>query len=476
MNADLLHLLAAWAWRTSLEALPLALLAILFWRSRTLPASWRWWLPALFFLRLAMPQVPETGWHPWSLIAWTQPAAAASLSATAGEIAAAPAAAQPALQVLPILWALGCVGVLGWILISHWRLRRLVAQCAGPATPDLEQHALWAAARMALPACPPLRVMPGWSTMAVHGWLRPELLVPSDLADRFSVPQLRGMLLHEMAHIRRRDVLWTWLALGLCALHWFNPLAWLALRRFHADRELACDAAALRALDSSARQDYGEALLLCLKVPALHAAPALAPFFRRFPELKQRLQNIMKPTAPTLRSRLLTALLVPAFAAVTFTTARAQRDGEAPKPAAPETPAAERPQRDGEKPREGARDGDAPKAGPRDGDGARKPGARDGDAPKAGPREGDGARKGGPRDGDAPKARPREGDGARKGGPRDGDAPKAGPRDGDGARKAGPRDGDAPKAREGAREGDAARPAPREGERAKPEGEKPADR
>ncbi len=491
MNADLLQLLATWAWRTSLEALPLALVAILFWRLRGLPAAWRWWLPALFFLRLAMPQVPETGWHLWSVETLTAPTASES-TMLANEIAVAPHVAPATFAFLPLLWALGCASVIGWLLLSEWRLRRHVARFARPAGPEMEQHALWAAARMGLSARPPLRVMPGWSTMAVRGWLRPELLLPTDLGERFTVAQIRGMFLHEMAHVRRRDVLWTWLALGLCALHWFNPLAWFALRRFHADRELACDAAALRALDPTARQDYGEALLRCLECPALRAAPALAPFFRRFPELKQRLQNIMTPASPTLVGRLFAALLIPSLIAITFTTARAQKDGEAAKPVTPDAAPAERPLRDGEKPkavkrdgegekpavrdgdqpREGQRDGEVKRKRAREGDAPAKEGARDGDQPKTGPRDGDQPKKG-MRDGDQPKAGPRDGD-AKNAGPRDGDQPRKGARDGEGSAKAGPRDGDVPKT--GPREGDAPKAGPREGDRPEADGEKPEAR
>ena len=478
MTADLLHPLATWAWRTSLEALPLALFAILFWRLRGLPAAWRWWLPALFFLRLAMPQVPETGWHPWRVDALASPVAR-SVDALPSQLSAAPAAATSLFVFLPLVWVLGCAGVVGWLLLSQWRLRGYVARCAGPATPELEHHARWAAARMGLSKRLPLRVMPGWSTMAVRGWLRPELLIPADLSERFTIAQIRGMLLHEMAHVRRRDVLWTWLALGLCALHWFNPLAWLALRRFHADRELACDAAALRALDPGARQDYGEALLRCLEGPALRSAPALAPFFRRFPDLKQRLQNIMTPTSPTLIGRLFAALLIPSLVAITFTTARAQKEGETAKPTTPDAAPGERPLREGEKPKTTKRDGEGEKPAARDGDRPRE-GQRDGEMKRRGPREGDGARKEGARDGDQPRAGTRDGDQPKKA-LRDGDQPKTGPRDGE-AKKSGPRDGDQPRkgtrvgegvVKAGARDGDAPKTGPREGDRGKAEGEKP---
>ena len=166
-----------------------------------------------------------------------------------------------------------------------------------------------------------------------------------------------------------------------------------------------------------------------MQSPAMQIAPMLTPFFRRFHELKQRLQMIVKPTTPTLWSRLASASCVSAIALFTFTTARAQpREGEATKPAIPESkPAAV---------------GEKPKAAPREGDGARTT-EREGEKPRRKMRAWDGEQpKDGPRDGDRPKAGARDGEGA-KAGPRDGDKPRSAPREGE-PRK---REGDKPEAR-----------------------------
>ena len=101
----------------------------------------------------------------------------------------------------------------------------------------------------------------GLPTMALWGWLTPRVLVPHDVTERYSQAEMRGMLLHELAHLRRRDGLWIWLGLAVCALHWFNPLAWLCLRRYLADRELECDRTALDHLSEPDRLTYGHALL-----------------------------------------------------------------------------------------------------------------------------------------------------------------------------------------------------------------------
>jgi beta-lactamase regulating signal transducer with metallopeptidase domain len=58
----------------------------------------------------------------------------------------------------------------------------------------------------------------------------------------FSTEELRFVFLHELAHVRRRDILMSWLMALLQVVHWFNPLVWFAFSRWRADRELACDA------------------------------------------------------------------------------------------------------------------------------------------------------------------------------------------------------------------------------------------
>jgi HEAT repeat protein/beta-lactamase regulating signal transducer with metallopeptidase domain len=72
------------------------------------------------------------------------------------------------------------------------------------------------------------------------GLRQPIILLPAD-AVTWSDERARIVLLHELAHIHRRDCLIHYLAQVTRALHWFNPLAWLAVSRLTAERERACD-------------------------------------------------------------------------------------------------------------------------------------------------------------------------------------------------------------------------------------------
>ncbi len=146
---------------------------------------------------------------------------------------------QPSAYLPPLMriWALG-VGVLAaWALVSCLLLRRRLSEAV---------H-LW----------DNVWICDGIRAPFVYGLFRPKIYVPSG-TDGACLP---SVLVHERAHIRRRDYIWKPLGFALLALHWFNPLVWLGYALFCRDTELACDESVLRALDGEGRREYCEALL-----------------------------------------------------------------------------------------------------------------------------------------------------------------------------------------------------------------------
>ncbi len=108
------------------------------------------------------------------------------------------------------------------------------------------------------------------------GILRPKLLLPAEAGD-WTDQRRRVVVLHELAHIKRCDCLTQLIAQVTCALYWFNPLVWIALRRIRLEREAACDDLILAA--GCRPSDYAEQLLQIasgLQAHSLAACGAIA--------------------------------------------------------------------------------------------------------------------------------------------------------------------------------------------------------
>ncbi len=96
------------------------------------------------------------------------------------------------------------------------------------------------------------------STPLTCGVLRPLILLPANALD-WDQSQLQAVLLHESAHVQRRDCLVKYMAQASRALLWWNPLAWMSAAHLYHEQEPACDEAVLSA--GVAPEDYAKALL-----------------------------------------------------------------------------------------------------------------------------------------------------------------------------------------------------------------------
>lgn len=99
---------------------------------------------------------------------------------------------------------------------------------------------------------------------SVWGIARPTIILPRGIASSLTASQLRWVLLHELAHVRRRDLLVVMLQRGAAILHFFNPAIWIANRIIHRLREYACDDLAVSLGEGSAVES-GEAFLWILR-------------------------------------------------------------------------------------------------------------------------------------------------------------------------------------------------------------------
>jgi len=125
------------------------------------------------------------------------------------------------------------------------------------------------------------------------GVLRPVILLPSEAVE-WPAARLRAALLHELAHVARRD----WLTLAISevalALYWFHPLAWWAAARLRREREQACDDRVLSA--GVIASDYaGDLVAIARSLDAAPDSSIAAPAMARASNLESRLRAILDP-------------------------------------------------------------------------------------------------------------------------------------------------------------------------------------
>ncbi|HVW01374.1 MAG TPA: M56 family metallopeptidase [Planctomycetaceae bacterium] len=250
---------------------------------RWLSAGQRALLWGLVLLRLVAPFAPTSAVSLQNLPEWWSrltPAASPVHDAAIPEVAlpAPQPTADVVLNVPPYPDEIPFDPFLWFLALSHWIW---LAGATWILCTTLVRHRRFSRSIRKMPACTDERLLGVWSSClqqanvrrgipivvadvvaqpAVLGWLRPTLLLPP-MARSLTDDALRMVMLHELAHIRRWDVAANWVMLFLKAMHWWNPLYWLAAARIQALREQACDAFVLRQMPECSAQEYGALLL-----------------------------------------------------------------------------------------------------------------------------------------------------------------------------------------------------------------------
>ncbi|MBQ3496598.1 MAG: hypothetical protein IJA73_00595, partial [Oscillospiraceae bacterium] len=127
----------------------------------------------------------------------------------------------------------------------------------------------------------------------VMGLLRPRIYLPSELGEE----EYKYILLHERHHIRRGDHIIKMLAFAALALHWFNPLAWIAFICAARDMEMSCDEAVVKKLGGDILPDYAASLL---QLATGRRVIALAPLAFGEGDTKERVRNLARWKKPAL--------------------------------------------------------------------------------------------------------------------------------------------------------------------------------
>ncbi len=192
-----------------------------------------------------------------------------------------------------LLWLCGVVWGLRRLVLEWRAVRRILgggSPVAEDSMRDLLQTLAW---RFDWRVAPELRTQGEIDSPLLIGARKPVIVLPHELLRQCDAQELRFMLAHELAHGKRRDLVWAWLPALAQILFFFHPCVWLAHHEWRLSQELACDALTLQVLEAPAGE-YGQVLL---KVAA-HCRPrrrlenATVAGVENYASLKVRLQAL----------------------------------------------------------------------------------------------------------------------------------------------------------------------------------------
>lgn len=200
-----------------------------------------------------LPPTITTEWESPPTIAATTPVPSISCDDDRRHAALSPAA------WLMLLWALGVLALLVRAIHAQFRFLRNVVWKANAMNPSVVAtdfvgllHRIGVRQQVRIAESDQL------ASPVVWGVFRPTLLLPTGIADSLSVTHLEWVLLHELAHVRRHDLMVDCFQRIATILHFFNPAIWIANRMIGRLREFACDDVAI-ALARSSQLESGEA-------------------------------------------------------------------------------------------------------------------------------------------------------------------------------------------------------------------------
>ena len=192
----------------------------------------------------------------------------------------------------PLVWLLGFIAWVGLVAAGLGRIRWLFLD-GGDAPPRIRRATDAVRASLGVRRSVQVRISQGVPVPVTWGWAKPKLLLPEACLTWDSARLLR-VLTHEIAHVKRGDWIAGLLAELTRALHWFNPLVWLAVAKLRIEQERACDD---RVLGLGTRpSDYAMDLLDVARGRSVTLAGATVVPLARPGTLSRRVRELLDPS------------------------------------------------------------------------------------------------------------------------------------------------------------------------------------
>lgn len=196
-------------------------------------------------------------------------------------------------NVMGIIWLSGSSIMILLVVYSHYRIRYLIKNSI-----DYSNHVfnnILANCINTVNVSSKVRLIytNKIASPSLYGIINPAIIIPLKVAKNIEADEFRYIVLHELLHLKRKDVFLNWTTTLLQCIYWFNPIILYGLYRMKQDCEIACDQHVISYLKDSENLSYGNTLIRMLETTNDRQwLPGAASLSKNKVEMKRRITMI----------------------------------------------------------------------------------------------------------------------------------------------------------------------------------------
>lgn len=193
---------------------------------------------------------------------------------------------------IPYIWISGVANVVAVLLFSQYLLHNNIKRSNRISDREFKEVLKICKSKMKVNRDIKVVVNDFINTPSLVGFVNPKILLPITMTN-LSNKELEYIILHELAHYKRKDIFFNYLLLILQAIHWFNPVIWYLFKRIREDMELATDEMVLNILKDYEHKEYGMAILTVLeRIKSSKFTPGVLGIIEDKNSVKNRIKRI----------------------------------------------------------------------------------------------------------------------------------------------------------------------------------------
>ncbi|MBU3190126.1 stage II sporulation protein P [Clostridium bowmanii] len=209
------------------------------------------------------------------------------------------------------IWLFGIALLLGILFAGHQKLRKIIRTSIKNVTSAHKKILYDCMETMNIRTEVALSYSAKIVSPSLCGLIKPKILIPLSVAVNVCDDEFKYIVMHELTHLKNKDLFINWVITLLSIFHWFNPILLYGFNRMRQDCEFSCDSGVISLLDQGGHLEYGNALIRVLELAcSSNRLVGTTPMVMNSSEIKRRITMISKYKKINIKGILLGTLVV----------------------------------------------------------------------------------------------------------------------------------------------------------------------